>query len=236
MCKPTKFWYCGNPSHAPDAGTCDSTENFSSITECANWAKDSTAYGYCFYAGQQANCDLICQLEEYYYCDVIGQGPCNSNWYFDLADCKAKTGKTCYTKAQQTCCDYVCKPKTYQYYVYDYVKEDCVIYESIKSTANECSLELGKKCYPTTFGKNSCLSEKYNCPICPAGKPLFKNGNANCDDKIDASDFEIWRSEKFDIASTTYAWRADFSCINGTRTTKPDINDFQVWWNGRYSK
>jgi len=111
MCKPTKFWYCGSPSHAPDAGSCDSTENFSSLTECYNWAKDNTAYGKCFYDGQQASCDSLCQLEEYYYCDTVGQGTCNSNWYFDLADCKAKTGKTCYTKAQQTSCDSVCKPK-----------------------------------------------------------------------------------------------------------------------------
>lgn len=75
---------------------------------------------------------------------------------------------------------------------------------------------------PQPTGTTSCS--------CPAGVPVKKQGNANCDAKIDMSDFEVWRSEAFDrggitgAEAVTMVWKADFNCDR-----KANLSDFEIW-------
>lgn len=60
---------------------------------------------------------------------------------------------------------------------------------------------------------------------CQAGVPEKYLGNANCDNKIDGLDFEIWRQEVNGLRTTT---RANFDCANGVNQA-----DFNIWRQNR---
>jgi len=69
------------------------------------------------------------------------------------------------------------------------------------------------------------------CVYCANGLPLHKDGNANCDSKVDLTDFEFWRRERYD--STTDPYQADFDCTEEVGTQQPSMNDFAVWYKTR---
>lgn len=65
------------------------------------------------------------------------------------------------------------------------------------------------------------------CNACPSG-PIKELGNANCDGSVNASDFEVWRSEVFDLdglsGKVSADWKADFNCDQ-----KVSLSDFENW-------
>ena len=63
------------------------------------------------------------------------------------------------------------------------------------------------------------------------GLPLHKDGNANCDEKIDISDFEYWRRDKYD--STNGVYEADFDCTEAIGPQQPSMNDYTIWYKSR---
>jgi hypothetical protein len=63
------------------------------------------------------------------------------------------------------------------------------------------------------------------CNLCQIGDK--SKGDANCDGKINLVDFEIWRSESFDINDEDYDWTADFDCSDELQ--KPNLVDFSIW-------
>jgi hypothetical protein len=63
------------------------------------------------------------------------------------------------------------------------------------------------------------------CNTCQIGDKSL--GDANCDGEIDLADFEIWRSESFDMEDANYDWQADFNCSDAL--TEPDTFDFNIW-------
>ncbi|MBU4210673.1 DUF362 domain-containing protein [Patescibacteria group bacterium] len=65
------------------------------------------------------------------------------------------------------------------------------------------------------------------CQTCPSDRPAKDQGNANCDNNINISDFAIWKMEyikyKQDPLSINNA-NSDFNCDN-----KLNISDFAIW-------
>lgn len=69
------------------------------------------------------------------------------------------------------------------------------------------------------------------CKKC-SGEPAKSKGNANCDDKVNMLDFEIWRNEAYDQGGLSDAqkgilsnkWNADFDCDG-----KVMLIEFEIW-------
>jgi hypothetical protein len=65
------------------------------------------------------------------------------------------------------------------------------------------------------------------CKTCDTGDK--SKGDANCDEKIDLVDFEIWREESFDISNDDHDWKADFDCID-YGLEQSNFADLDIWY------
>lgn len=117
---------------------------------------------------------------------------------------------------------------------------------TVPGTCKECDKNF--KCYKNgteykwfvtgyIMGGFSAYAETTsNPPKCGTiPKPAFLGkgkGDANCDGKIDVSDYSLWHKEFFDGnrgALVKQTWNADFTGTNGKCDRKVDVFDFSLW-------
>ncbi|MBI2465529.1 hypothetical protein HYV64_05290, partial [Candidatus Shapirobacteria bacterium] len=79
------------------------------------------------------------------------------------------------------------------------------------------------------------IPENVKEPCGGVPKPAFRGknkGDANCDGKIDVTDYSLWHKEFFDGnkgAVVKNSWHADFTGPNGKCDSKVDVYDFSLW-------
>lgn len=69
------------------------------------------------------------------------------------------------------------------------------------------------------------------CQSCPAGMPAKTLGNANCDGKINAIDFAMWKNVYIGTGLIPESVKAavDFNCQAGQLSHAVDLSDFLIW-------
>lgn len=72
------------------------------------------------------------------------------------------------------------------------------------------------------------------CIICPSDKPLKSEGNANCDEQINLSDFNAWLRIYLNLESASEEEKAtiDFNCSEENTTHEVNLSDFNAWLRG----
>lgn len=67
---------------------------------------------------------------------------------------------------------------------------------------------------------------------CGCSRQGRRAGDGNCDGLVDLRDFEVWRSEMFDLGGwqgvSRSDWKGDFNCDN-----RVDLLDFEIWRRNR---
>lgn len=79
-------------------------------------------------------------------------------------------------------------------------------------------------------------SETSFCSSCPSERPGKSEGNANCDSKIDLTDFVLWRQVYRKVLiqeslSEADLAQVDFNCQPGQDQHTVDLTDFSIWLN-----
>ena len=74
------------------------------------------------------------------------------------------------------------------------------------------------------------------CFLCSSGRPLKSQGNANCDSKIDLSDFSAWQSTYQQLKTSSsppdlgLMTALDFTCTSSSKTISLDLEDYLAWY------